>query len=159
GPDVTRVAAWVRASHARPVLTVLTATDPVALGELATLPTITLTPLNEHAVADVVRLYSPDADPAGVIAASATAGGIPRQLHAEAAEGVTADVSRRLDRAVADTAEPHRQLTSLRQDIVATMLDLGHVRAATHALQSTGRDVVPCPYKGLAPFEAADADL
>jgi len=128
-PDLARMSAWIRASRSRPVLSVLAATDVGGLGDLRELPTFELAPLTEQAVADVVR---------------------------------------RLDRALADTVEPQRRLATLRDHIMTGVMDLGHVRAASRARSGSGgagprrvvgRDLVACPYKGLAVFEATDAEL
>jgi DNA-binding SARP family transcriptional activator len=164
--DIARVSAWVRASRGRPVLTVLTATDASALGELARVPTLPLVPLTDRAVADVIGHYTRNGsrehgtpEVVGGLAAAIAAGGIPSQIHAAASAWFTAEASRRLEGAVAAVAEPQQQLDNLRDDILASVLDLGHARATTHAVQTSGRDLVACPYKGLAAFETSDAEL
>ena len=59
-------------------------------------------------------------------------------------ELVAASLTSRLDEVVAEVAEPNRRLTTLREDIVSTVIDLGHVRAASR----TARDMVPARTRG-----------
>ncbi len=58
---VARVAAWVRASRARPVLTVVTATDTQRLGELGGEAKLDLAPLTDRTVIDRVGRPAPAA--------------------------------------------------------------------------------------------------
>jgi len=134
--DIARVAAWVRASRERPVLTVLTATDPSALGELSRLPTLPLVPLGDRAGAEHARASA--SGPA--IPALATVGNGGRA--AEAASALPA--GRLAATAVAAPPEPHSG---------------GNNGSGATGISGGGRDVVACPYKGLAAFEAADAEL
>jgi WD40 repeat protein/DNA-binding SARP family transcriptional activator len=101
--DLVRIAAWVRTSRDRPVLTLLTASTPDLLGELGQEPKIDLTPLN--------------------------------------------------DRAVVEVGASRRRVPAARADVVEGK-DLARPRAAAPAVR-----VVSCPYKGLAAFEATDAEL
>ncbi len=160
-PDLARITSWIRASRSRPVLTVLTATnaDMAWPGDLTVLPTLALAPLTDGAVADVVRFYVPDGPGDAAVAAAAGAGGIPRQVHEAASAWVAAEAARRLDRAVTAVGTPRQRLSELRDEILAGVMDLAHARAASHAVQTSGRDLVTCPYKGLAAFEPTDADL
>src|SRR5262249_30566299 len=85
-----------------------------------------------------------------------------RQVHEAARAWATADASRRVDHAVAEAAESRLRMSALREDILTGVLDLGRVRAASQAVAagpSGSPDRVACPYRGLAAFEAADAEL
>jgi hypothetical protein len=137
--EVARVAAWVRASRSRPVLTVVTATEPEALRDFEEDPRLDLAPLTDRAVADVISLYGPGA---AVVDPAVRSGGIPRQVHEAAQERATAEVARRLDHAVAESAESRLRMSTARDDIVGGVLDLGRVRAASHARAAAGRDLV-----------------
>ena len=157
---MARVSAWVRASRARPVLTVLTATDASALGELTRLPTLPLVPLTDHAVADVIGHYTRDGSRDESLVAAVAGRRRPRRRSTRRPVPGSPPPPPAGSRARSPpAAEPQRQLDALREDILAGVLDLGHVRAATHAVQTAGRDLVACPYKGLASFEDTDAEL
>ncbi len=66
-----RVAAWINASHERPVLTVVTAADIEALRVLGELSMLELTPLGETSIGQVVRLYAPASTDAAALTAVA----------------------------------------------------------------------------------------
>ncbi len=57
--DVARVTGFIRATMSRPVVTLLTCRDPVRVGDLASLPKLVLSALDDHAIADIVRVYAP----------------------------------------------------------------------------------------------------
>ena len=153
--ELERVAAWVRASTDRPVLTVATAR--AVPDQLRDLPRLMLAPLSPTAVTELVRLYAPGSED-DALAAVAGAGGVPAFVHDAAVRWVSDRAGRRVDRAVALAAEPRERLGEATEEIVAGVLDLEQVRARARFL-CPARDVVLCPYKGLARFESADADL
>ena len=157
--DLPRVVSFIRAASDRPVLILLTAKDPVRVGDLAGLPKLVLTALGDRAVADVVRLYAPGTTDATAVAAMVNTGGVPARVHRAASEWAFARAGRRIDRAVVDASEPSRWLTSVRDEVVAGILDLEHVRARARVLRPFPLGVVACPYKGLATYEAGDAAL
>jgi DNA-binding SARP family transcriptional activator len=157
--DVLEVVRFVRSHVDRPVLTVPTCRDPVRVGELAALPKLVLTTLGDNAIAEIVRIYAPSTTNAAAVAAMVNAGGVPARLHRAASEWAFNRAGRRIDRAAASAAEPTRWLTSVRDEVVAGILELDHVRRSARPLRPTTGPVVGCPYRGLARYEAADADL
>jgi len=157
--DLARVTAFLQSTQSRPVVTILSCRDPVRIGDLASLPKLVLSPLDDHAVAEIVRVYAPTINDATAAAAAVNTGGVPARVHRAASEWAFARAGRRIDRAVADAAERRRWLANMQDEIVAGVLDLAHVRAQARRLRPAAPDVVPCPYKGLARFETADADL
>ncbi|MDT5027303.1 MAG: hypothetical protein QOE61_3729, partial [Micromonosporaceae bacterium] len=74
-------------------------------------------------------------------------------------EWAFARAGRRIDRAVADAAEPTRRLAFLSDEVVAGVLDLAHVRAQARPLRPAVRDMVARPYKGLATLDASDTEI
>ncbi len=157
--DLPRVLSFIRTTIDRPVLTLLTARNPVRVGDLAGLPRLVLTTLDDQAIADIVRVYAPGTTDATAVAAMVNAGGVPARLHRAASEWAFARAGRRIDRAVADAPEPRRWTTSIRDEIVAGVKELEHVRAQARALLPTTRGAPACPYKGLDRYEASDADI
>ena len=157
--DVLDVVRFIRSNVDRPVLTLPTCRDQVRVGELAGLPKLVLTALGDPAVADIVRLYAPDTTAAAAVAAMVNACGVPSRLHRSASEWAFARAGRRIDRAVASVGEPTRWLASVRDEVVAGVLELDHVRRRARPLRPSGRSVTGSPYRGLARYEVADAEL
>ncbi|MGE5156063.1 MAG: BTAD domain-containing putative transcriptional regulator, partial [Betaproteobacteria bacterium] len=157
--DVLEVVRFIRSHVDRPVLTLPTCRDPVRVGELAALPKLLLTALGEDAIADVVRVYAPNTTDAAAVAAMVNTGGVPSRLHRAASEWAFSRAGRRIDRAAASVAEPTRWLHAVRDEVVAGVLELDHVRRSARPLRPVGRPISGCPYRGLARYEASDADL
>ncbi|MGE5829581.1 MAG: BTAD domain-containing putative transcriptional regulator, partial [Micromonosporaceae bacterium] len=157
--EVADVASFIRANSARPVLTVVIATDIVRVGELGGLPKVVLSALAEPAVAELVRTYAPGTTDATAVTAMANASGVPARLHRMASEWAFARAGRRIDRAIADAAEPRRRLAAVREEVTAGVLDLEYVRARARALRGGTREVAARPYLGLARYERSDAEL
>ena len=157
--EQSRVISFIRATTSRAALTVVTATDVVRVGELGALPKLVLTPLGDRAVADIVRHYAPGTTEATAVTAMANARGVPVRLHRTASEWAFARAGRRIDRAVADAAEPQRWLAAVREEVVAGVMDLEHVRTKARVLRRNARDVAACPYPGLVRFDRGDADV
>jgi WD40 repeat protein/DNA-binding SARP family transcriptional activator len=157
--DVANVASFIRATSARPVLTVIGATDIVRVGELGGLPKVVLSALADAAIAELVRSYAPGTTDATAVTAMANASGVPARLHRVASEWAFARAGRRIDRAVADAAEPRRWLGTVRDEVTAGVLDLEYVRSRARALRHTTRDTALRPWLGLARYERGDAEL
>ena len=79
-------------------------------------------------------------------------------MHRLAAEWAFARAGRRIDRAVADAAEPRRTLGALRDEVVAGALELAHVRSRARLLRP-GTRTLGSPYPGLAGFGPGDTEL
>jgi DNA-binding SARP family transcriptional activator/WD40 repeat protein/predicted AAA+ superfamily ATPase len=155
--DVARVTAFVRSAMTRPVVTLVTCRDPVRVGDLASVPKLVLSALDDAAVAEIVRIYAPSATDKAAASAMANANGVPARIHKAASEWAFARAGRRIDRAVADAAEPRRMLTALRDEVVAGALDLAHVRARARVLRPVARSS-GAPYPGLMGFGPADVE-
>ncbi len=166
--DLASVTAFLQSTQSDPVVTILSCRDPVRVGDLVSLPKLVLSPLDDQTVAEIVRIYAPTTNDAAAAAAMVNTGGVPARVHRAASEWAFARAGRRIDRAVADAAERRRWLANMQDEVVAGVLDLAHVRAQARPLRPTAREGraliasgtgMPCPYKGLARFETADADL
>jgi hypothetical protein len=156
--DVERVAAFIRTAVALPVVTIVTCRDPVRVGDLQSVPKLVLSALDDVAVAEIVREYAPTVTAATAASAMVNAGGVPARVHRAASEWAFARAGRRIDRAVADAAEPRRALGALHDEVVAGTLELAHVRAKARLLRPTNR-TVESPYPGLAGFGPGDTEI
>jgi DNA-binding SARP family transcriptional activator len=157
--DLRRVVDFVRAHRDDPLLTLISCRDQVRVGALGGLPKVVLTALGDLAIAEIVRVYAPSTTTAVAVAAMVNAGGVPAGVQRLASEWALARASRRIDRAAASAAEPRRALAKVRQDVVEGVLELEHVRARARPLRSLARELDSCPYRGLAPYEATDAEF
>ena len=156
--DVTRVTTFVRSVMTRPVVTFVTCRDPVRVGDLVSVPKLVLSALDDAAITDIVRIYAPSASEKAAAAAMVNTGGVPAKVHRAASEWAFARAGRRIDRAVADSAEPRRTLEALREEVITGALELAHVRARARSLRPTVRPP-GCPYPGLNGFGPGDAEL
>jgi len=145
--DLPRVVSFIRAASDRPVLILLTAKDPVRVGDLAGLPKLVLTALGDRAVADVVRLYAPGTTDATAVAA--IYGDIEREATAWlSTEGVPPD-QRRLQR-LADLRYRHQgfEITDpwnepdLSADGLVRRFHERHRRLYTYALEDAPVEIV-----------------
>jgi DNA-binding SARP family transcriptional activator len=157
--DVLEVIRFIRSHVDRPVLTLPTCRDPVRVGELSSLPKLVLTALGEAAVGEIVRIYAPATTDTVAVAAMTNACGVPGRLHRAASEWAFNRAGRRIDRAAASVAEPSQRLVSLREEIVGGVIELDQVRRSTLPLRPAARPFAGCPYRGLARYESADAEL
>ena len=157
--DVARVADFLRSAPTRPVVVVVTCRDPVRVGDLAGLPKLVLSALDDQAVAQIVRVYAPSATDATASSAMINAGGVPAKVHRAASEWAFGRAGRRIDRAVADAAEPVRRLSFLRDEVIGGVHDLAHVRAQARPLRAAAQPPVPEPYRGLVTLGPNDAEV
>ncbi|HEX6873121.1 MAG TPA: hypothetical protein VF163_18645, partial [Micromonosporaceae bacterium] len=159
GPDaVATVVSFLRSTREYPVLTLVTCRDPVRVGDLAGLPKLVLTALDDAAVAEIVRMYAPNTTGGTAVSAMANLGGVPARLHRAASEWAFARAGRRIDRAVEAAVEPRRWLTAARAEVRAGVLELAHVRGQARRLRPVVRETVSA-YKGLTCYRVEDAEI
>jgi DNA-binding SARP family transcriptional activator len=156
--DRETVTTFVRSTLKHPVVTLLTCRDPVRVGDLGGLPKLVMSGLDDAAVAGIVKIYAPAAADATAVAAMANTGGVPARIHRAASEWAFGRAGRRIDRAVEAATEPTRWLASIREEVIAGVQDLTHVRAQARLLRAESRRVAD-PYPGIAPLQIDDADL
>ena len=156
--DVNRVATFVRSVTTRPVATFVTCRDRVRVGDLVNVPKLVMSPLDDAAITEIVRIYAPSVSEKAAAAAMVNTGGVPAKVHRAASEWAFARAGRRIDRAVADSTEPRRMLAALRDEVVTGALELAHVRSRARALRPTVRPP-GCPYPGLSGFGPGDVEL
>jgi DNA-binding SARP family transcriptional activator len=157
--DLEAVVDFIRAHRERPLLSLLTCRDPVRVGDLGALPKLVLTALGDTAAAEIVQMYAPGTAAPAAAGAMVNAGGVPARIHRAASEWAFARAGRRIDRAAAAIVEPRRWLASAREEVLAGVLDLDHVRRSARPLRPVAPTVTGCPYPGMAGYDAADAEL
>jgi DNA-binding SARP family transcriptional activator/WD40 repeat protein len=157
--DLARVDSWLRAAGNRPVLTVLTCAADVPPTPFAELPRLALTPLSPDHVATVIRIYSPDATDSAVSEIAEHAGGVPARVHHAGRDYAAAHASHRIGSAVVELSDRRRRLETVREDIVAGVMEVERVRTQAEAYGGSASQMVACPYKGLARFERSDAEF
>jgi DNA-binding SARP family transcriptional activator len=157
--DVSRVVDFLRTAPTRSVVVLVTCRDSVRVGDLAGMPKLVLSTLDDHAVAEIVRVYAPTATDATASSAMINAGGVPAKVHRAASEWAFGRAGRRIDRAVADAAEPVRRLAYLRDEVIGGVHDLAHVRAQARPLRSLQRPPVAEPYRGLVTLGVGDGGV
>ncbi len=126
----------------------------------------TLEPLDRSAVRAITALYAGrPADDAPLADIVAESDGVPAAVHKVASRWARGAASRRLGASADRTATERHGLQAAEAALVADMADLELVRdrERRYVERPDGPDAtVPpravCPYKGLAEFEAADAD-
>ena len=117
-----------------------------------------LEPLDDHAVARVLRWYAADADAALVERVSAHSGGWPAAVHDVAGRLVGEEAAARVGAAGRRAVRAREALAAVREDVRDGVRDLARARQVRTAQQGGGGRV-SCPYKGLSRYDEADANL
>jgi WD40 repeat protein/energy-coupling factor transporter ATP-binding protein EcfA2 len=117
-----------------------------------------LGPLGLEEVASIAAYYAGEAVPAEVAARlRRDSGGVPLLVHRSARGWARVRASRRLDAAASRGATDRGALRAVETAITEGVVELRRLREQTP--EGGGDRVVVCPYKGLARFEAADAEF
>ena len=144
---------------ALPVLVLATAGDDSALAPAPEADAaLVLGPLEADAVHAVARLYAGADLEIPVERLAAVSGAVPRRVHRAASEWARGEAGRRLGRAAERAATERADLRAAEDDLAGDVAELQavHERAAR---QEGERDVIACPFKGLASFDVEDAEL
>ncbi len=147
----------------RPVLVLATGQEAAALARLEPHDSVALEPLDADAVRMIAGFYAPaavaDAIPVDTLLAASR--GVARRVHEAAGEWARREATRRVD-VVADRAAAGRsEARALEDELAGSVVELqsAHERAGLVARdgEAAGGPMV-CPYKGLATFDADDAE-
>jgi len=130
------------------VLATARATVPAALGA----DRCRLAPLSPAAIETIATAYGRDPPVERLHQAS---GGVPAAVHAAAAAWAQAAAAERVAASSGPAARLRREWEALEARVAD---DVGDLRAARERAGAP-RPVSVCPFKGLAPFDAADADF
>jgi DNA-binding SARP family transcriptional activator/WD40 repeat protein len=117
---------------------------------------ISLGPLGARDVAAIAALYADDADAIPVDELAARSGGLPGPAHRLAADWARAAAARRLRAAAGRAAAERFGLRRTEDQLAGDVVELQALRerAGLDAEPAVG---VVCPFRGLAPFDVADA--
>ncbi len=145
---------------ALPALVLATAEDP-ALGPAPGRDALlVLGPLETDAVHAVAQLHAGAGDdleiPVELLAAAS--GGVPRRVHQAATEWAHRQAARRLEVAAERTASERTDLRAAEDALAGDVVELQAVRQRA-AQEDSAREVIACPFKGLASFDVEDAEL
>ena len=143
-----------------PVLVVATAADPALAPAPGADALLVLGPLEADAVHAVARLYAGAVDDVEIPVErlAAASGGVPRRVHRAAGEWARREAARHLGLAADRAASERTGLRAAEDDVAGDVARLQAVRERA-ALEDGGREVVACPFKGLASYDVADAEL
>ena len=128
--------------------------------EGSTRPRRTLGPLSQEDVAAIAALYAGDtaeAPPAHRILEDS--GGVPAAVHRLASQWARTAAMHRMSESARRTSRERRGLREAEEELIGHYADLELTRERTrlyHEAGTAARDI--CPYKGLAAYEAADAE-
>jgi DNA-binding SARP family transcriptional activator/WD40 repeat protein len=124
---------------------------------------LTLDRLRAEATAEIAELYAPVggvAMPLQTLLVESE--GVPRRVHRAASEWARADAAERLVTTVGRAATERGGLRTAEAELAGNVVDLQAVRERTRLyLVEEPPDPAPtvvCPFRGLAPFDAAHAD-
>jgi WD40 repeat protein/DNA-binding SARP family transcriptional activator len=145
---------------ALPVLVVATAEGLALAPPLGTDATLALAPLDVDAVRLVARSYAGARDDVEIPAErlAAASGGVPRRVHRAANEWARAEAVRRLGTSAGRAASERTDLRGAEDELAGDVVELEALRARAEP-EGGERDVVTCPFKGLASFDVEDAEV
>ena len=120
-----------------------------------------LAALDTEGVRAIAALYASDATtPVPVDAILETTDGLPAGVHRMAAEWAQGEASRRLGEAASRAAVGRVDLRAMEATVATNVVDLQRVRERTRLLgEDRGGVSEGSPFKGLASFDVADAEL
>jgi class 3 adenylate cyclase/WD40 repeat protein len=124
-----------------------------------------LAPLGPESVRAIAALYAGGAaDRVPVSELIERSGGIPAAVHRWSSAWARQSIGERLEDAARRTSDSRRTLRAAEDELISGVSDMELVRDRSELFLATASDsgissrVGTCPYKGLAAFEATDAD-
>lgn len=154
----TELAALPDALRARPVLALVCGEDGPALASVGGNERLRLDPLDLSAVRAIALLHAPAHDEAAVPAEAllAESAGIPRLVHQVATRWARREAARNVGAVAGRTAAGRMALRSMEAALAGGVEELQAVHDRAERERDDGPGV--CPFKGLAPFDVADAE-
>jgi DNA-binding SARP family transcriptional activator len=166
--DADRAPAVVRAAlrdlapalRRLPVLVLATGQETAALARLEPDEALVLEPLGAGSVRAIAASYAPvGAEAVPVATLLATSRGIARKVHEAAAEWARREATCRVDAAAGRAAAGRGETRALEEELAGRVVELQSARERADLVRADGDVAVApavCPYKGLAPFDAAE---
>jgi WD40 repeat protein len=142
-----------------PVLALATGERRDAIAPPGADGTLDLAPLDAEAVREIAALYvsDPDRDALPLDWLLENTKGIPRRVHELASEWARHEASRRVGEMAGRTEAGRAELRSMEDQLAGGVAELQQANARLAVADDKERAVI-CPFKGLAPFDVADAD-
>jgi WD40 repeat protein/DNA-binding SARP family transcriptional activator len=142
-----------------PVLVLACGRDTDALARLGAGGSLTLAPLDAEGVRAIATPYSPGsaADEVPAEWLLEASGGVPSRVHEVASQWSRREAARRVSAVAGRAAAGRAELRSMESELAGGVVEL---QAAGERLALVRDDAatVVCPFKGLAPFDVADAE-
>jgi WD40 repeat protein/DNA-binding SARP family transcriptional activator len=142
-----------------PVLALATGEHAEAFAPTGADGALELGPLDAGAVREIAAPYAadPDGEEVPVDWLLKTSDGVPRRVHELASQWARGEAARRVNAAAGRTAAGRAELRSMEAELAGGVVEL---QAADERFALVGDEEAPvvCPFKGLAPFEVADAE-
>jgi WD40 repeat protein/DNA-binding SARP family transcriptional activator len=148
----------VRDASGGSTLVVATAKAPEALEALQAGGVLHLKRLSSSAVGQIATLYAPDSAAQDVPAEwlLGASDGVPRRVHDVAGLWARRETARRIGAVAGRTAAGRSRLRSMEEELAVGVVQLQGTREWPED-GGDGKQHLVCPFKGLVPFEAADA--
>ena len=145
----------------RAALVVATAEHVAPAASLRPAGTLILKPLDADGVRALAHLYAGETEDVDVPVERllAASGGLPQLLHGVASEWARMLELRRLADSVGRITADRSGLRAAEDDLVGSIVKLQAASERTELDALVAGDAAVCPYKGLASFEAGDADF
>jgi WD40 repeat protein/DNA-binding SARP family transcriptional activator len=143
-----------------PLLVLVTSEDGGLATRLNAGATLDLRPLDLAGVGALARLYAEgraDAEMPVEELAKAS-GGVPQRVHRAASAWARGEASRRLGIAADRAATERTDLRMAEDELEGSVVELQSLRARAEP-GDVKRELVTCPFKGLALFDVADAEV
>jgi WD40 repeat protein/energy-coupling factor transporter ATP-binding protein EcfA2 len=144
--------------HAVTSLVLATGRDAAALAHLRPTASVALGPLDAAAVRQIAALHAPAGADVPVNTLLEASGGVARQVHEAASEWARREAARRVDAVAGRAAAGRTRARALNVELAGTVVDLQSTRERAGLVAPDGDGRLICPYKGLATFDADDAD-
>ena len=145
-----------------PALVLATGQEAAALDRLEPQASLVLEPLEAESVRAIAAFYAPaGAEAVPVDTLLATSHGIARKIHEAAAEWARREATRAVDTTAGRAAASRGEARALEEELAGSVVELQSARERAGLVHADGDVAVApavCPYKGLASFEAADAE-
>ena len=145
-----------------PALVLATGQEAAALDRLEPQASLVLEPLDAESVRAIAAFYAPagGGDLVPVDTLLATSRGVARRVHEAASEWARREATRRVDAVAGRAAAGRTDARALEAELAGSVVELQSTRERASLAGHDGEDAdapVVCPYKGLATFDAEDA--
>jgi WD40 repeat protein len=146
-----------------PALVLATGQEAAALDRLEPHASLVLEPLGAESVRAIAAFYAPaaDGDAVPVETLLATSRGVARRVHEAANEWARREATDRVDAVAGRAAAGRTEARALEAELAGSVVELQSTRERAGLANRDGEIAharVTCPYKGLATFDAADAE-